>query len=83
MVKLVACGLRLEGRELRNRHFVPAFILGRDEQLKTTSTLIVPPSYFQNNDRVVMRIGSKQTPLRLGNKILMTDEFSQYEIVQL
>ena len=81
--KLVACGLRLEGRELRNRHFVPAFILGRDEQLKTTSTLIVPPSYFQNNDRVVMRIGSKQTPLRLGNKILMTDEFSQYEIVQL
>ncbi|MFP3367439.1 hypothetical protein R0J93_27745, partial [Pseudoalteromonas sp. SIMBA_148] len=61
--KLVACGLRLEGRELRNRHFVPAFILGRDEQLKTTSTLIVPPSYFQNNDRVVMRIGSKQTPL--------------------
>jgi len=81
--KLVACGLRLEGRGLRNRHFVPAFILGRDEQLKTTSTLIVPPSYFQNNDRVVMRIGTKQTPLRLGKKILMTDEFSQYEIVQL
>ena len=81
--QLVACGLRLEGGETRSRHFVPAFILGRDERLQTTGTLIVPTSYFQTDDRVIMRINSKQTPLRLGQRLLITDEFSQYEVVQL
>ncbi|MGB2785476.1 hypothetical protein [Psychrobacter sp.] len=83
--QLVACGLRLEGegRETRSRHFVPAFIIGRDERLQTTGTLIVPTSYFQTDDRVIMRINSKQTPLRLGQRLLITDEFSQYEVVQL
>lgn len=81
--KIVACGLRLEGSQKRSRHFVPAFILGKDEKLKTTGTLIVPPSYFQVDDRVVMRIGNKQTSLRLGRRLIMTDEFSQYEIAQL
>ena len=81
--KLVACGLRLEGSKTRSRHFVPAFILGKDEKLNTTGTLIVPPSYFQIDDRVVMRIGNKQTSLRLGRRLMMTDEFSQYEVAQL
>lgn len=83
--QLVACGLRLEGegRKTRSRHFVPAFILGRDDRLQTTGTLIVPTSYFQTDDRVIMRINSKQTPLRLGQRLLITDEFSQYEVVQL
>ncbi|MDN3453149.1 MULTISPECIES: hypothetical protein [unclassified Psychrobacter] len=81
--QLVACGLRLEGDKTRSRHFVPAFILGKDDQLQTVGTLIVPPAYFQVDDRVVMRIGNKQTSLRLGRRLMMTDEFSQYEVVQL
>jgi len=81
--KIVACGLRLEGSKTRSHHFVPAFILGKDEQLQTTGTLIVPPSYFQAEDRVVMRIGNKQTSLRLGRRLMMTDKFSQYEVAQL
>jgi len=81
--EIVACGLRLEGGQKRSRHFVPAFILGKDEKLKTMGTLIVPPSYFQADDRVVMRIGNKQTSLRLGRRLIMTDEFSQYEVAQL
>ena len=81
--KIVACGLRLEGSKTRSHHFVPAFILGKDEQLQTTGTLIVPPSYFQADDRIVMRIGNKQTSLRLGRRLMMTDKFSQYEVAQL
>lgn len=81
--QLVACGLRLESRDSRSRHFVPAFILGQDEQLQTLSTLIVPTAYFQSNDRVVMRINNKQTLLCLGRRLLVTDEFSQYEVVQI
>ena len=81
--QLVACGLRLEGTATRSQHFVPAFILGREEHLQTTGTLIVPTSYFQTDDRVIMRINTKQTLLRLGKRLLITDEFSQYEVVQL
>lgn len=80
---LVACGLRLEGSVRRSQYFVPAFVLGRDEQLQTTGTLIVPTAYFQTDDRVIMRINTKQTPLRLGKRLLITDEFSQYEVVTL
>jgi hypothetical protein len=80
---LVACGLRLEGRETRNKYFVPAFILGKNEQPKTTGTLIVPTAYFQKNDRVIMRINNNQTLLRLGSRLLVTDEFSQYEVAKL
>ena len=81
--QLMACGLRLEGTETRSQHFVPAFILGRDERLQTTGTVVVPTSYFQTDDRVIMRINTKQTLLRLGKRLLITDEFSQYEVVQL
>lgn len=81
--QLMACGLRLEGRETQKRHFVPAIIIGKDDELQTISSLIVPSSYFQTNDRVVMRINSKQTPLRLGRRLLTTDKFVQYEVAQL
>ncbi|MBF0659158.1 hypothetical protein IPZ60_10430 [Psychrobacter sp. NG25] len=81
--QLVACGLRLEGTATRSQHFIPAFILGREAHLQTTGTLIVPTSYFQTDDRVIMRINTKQTLLRLGKRLLITDEFSQYEVVQL
>ncbi|WP_442069477.1 hypothetical protein [Psychrobacter sp.] len=80
---VVACGLRLEGTETRSQHFVPAFILGREEELQTIGTMIVPTAYFQTGDRVIMRINAKQTSLRLGKRLLITDEFSQYEVVQL
>ena len=80
--QLVACGLRLEGEGKRSRHFVPALLLGKDERLQTISSLIIPSSYFQTNDRVVMRIDHKQTHLRLGRRLILTDEFSQYEIAQ-
>ena len=81
--QLVACGLRLEGKNGRSQHFVPAFILGSDDQLQTTGTLIVPTPYFKTHDRVIMRIDNKQTSLRLGQRLLVTDECSQYEVVQL
>mgnify|MGYP001406385520 FL=1 len=62
--------------------FVPALILGKDEQLQTMSSLIVPSSYFQPDDRVIMRISSKQTHLRLGRRLMITEGFSQYEIAK-
>ena len=81
--QLIACGIRLQDRDSRSRHFVPAFVIGDDEQLQTGCSLIVPTSYFQEGDKVMMRINTKQKTLRLGRRLLMTDEFSQYEVVQL
>ena len=81
--QLIACGIRLQDRDSRSRHFVPAFVIGDDEQLQTGCSLIVPTSYFQEGDKVMMRINTKQKTLRLGRRLLTTDEFSQYEVVQI
>lgn len=81
--QLIACGIRLQDRDSRSRHFVPAFVIGDDEQLQTPSSLIVPTSHFQVGDRVMMRINTKQKTLRLVRRLMMTDEFSQYEVAQL
>ena len=81
--QLIACGIRLQDRDSRSRHFVPAFVVGDDEQLQTPSSLIVPTSHFQVGDRVMMRINTKQKTLRLVRRLMMTDEFSQYEVAQL
>ncbi|WP_201619715.1 hypothetical protein [Psychrobacter maritimus] len=81
--QLIACGIRLQDRDSRSRHFVPAFVVGDDEQLQTPSSLIVPTSHFQVGDRVIMRINTKQKTLRLVRRFMMTDEFSQYEVAQL
>ncbi|MGO1400256.1 MAG: hypothetical protein ACTH23_02785 [Moraxellaceae bacterium] len=81
--QIVACGLRLDGMVTRGRHFVPAFIVGKDEQIQTTASLIVPTSHFQVNDRVVMCVDNQQTSLQIVRSILTTHEFSQYEVVQI
>ena len=81
--QLIACGIRLHNRDNRSRHFVPAFVVGDDEQLQTPSSLIMPTSHFQVGDRVMMRINTKQKTLRLVRRLMMTDEFSQYEVAQL
>ncbi|MBB3107135.1 hypothetical protein FHS24_001652 [Psychrobacter luti] len=81
--QLISCAIRLQDRDSRSRHFVPAFVIGDDEQLQTGCSLIVPTSYFQAGDKVMMRINTKQKTLRLVRRLLTTDEFSQYEVVQI
>ena len=81
--KLIACGIRLQDREERSHHFVPAFIIGEDEQLQTSYSLLLPTSHFQTEDKVVMRINNQQKMLRLGRRLMMSDEFIQYEVLQI
>jgi hypothetical protein len=82
--ELIACALRLDDRSTtRSQHFVPALLVGADEQLQTASSIILPAYHFQSNDRVVMRLGNKQQPLRLQRSLLSTEGFSQYEIVSI
>lgn len=82
--ELTACALRLDDRDTeRSQHFVPALLVGGDEQLQTTCSLLLPAYHFQANDKVMMRLGDKQKPLRLQRSLLSTEGFSQYEIVRL
>ena len=83
---LTACALRLDNSDKldnRGQHFVPAFIIEEDVYLKTDSSLLVPPYLFHTNDKVIVRIGSTQTTLRLQQSLLNTEEFSQYKVVQV
>ena len=81
--KLIPCGVRLQDRGTRSRHFIPALVVGDDEQLQTAYSLLLPTSHFQTGDRVIMRIDNKQKTLRLVRHLMTTDEFSQYEVVQI
>lgn len=81
--ELIACGLRLEDSGMRSQHFVPAFMIGGEDALQTVCSIIVPTSQFQSDDRVMMRLHNKQKSLRLLQCLQSTDEFSQYEVVQL
>ena len=80
--KIIACGICLQDRQNRSQHFVPAFVIGADEHLQTSYSLLLPTSHFQTDDKVIMRINDQQKSLRLGRSLIVTDEFSQYEGVQ-
>ena len=62
---------------------MPAFIVGENEQLQTSYSLLLPTSHFQTDDKVVMRINNQQKMLRLGRRLMMSDEFIQYEVLQV
>lgn len=81
--ELTACALRLDDRGSRSQHFVPALLVGGDEQLQTACSLLLPAYHFQINDRVMMRLGDRQESLRLQRRLLSTESFSQYEVVSL
>ena len=80
--KIITCGICLQDRQNRSQHFVPAFVIGADEHLQTSYSLLLPTSHFQTDDKVIMRINDQQKSLRLGRSLMVTDEFSQYEGVQ-
>lgn len=80
--KLVACGIRLQDRVERSWHYMPAFVIGEDKQLQTTYSLLLPPSHFKTGDKVMMRISKQQKTLCLGRRLMTSDEFIQYEVLQ-
>jgi len=61
---------------------VPAFVIEADKQLQTSYSLLLPPSHFRTDDKVMMRLNNQQKILRLGRRLMTTDEFSQYEVCQ-
>ncbi len=78
-----ACGLRLENKDSRSQVFVPALLLAGNDTLNTKTTLLVPRHNFRIDDKVVLRIGSDQTLLRLQSVYLSSDDFEQYEILRM
>lgn len=80
---ITACGVRLESKDERSQDFVVALLVAGNESLGTQTSLILPQYHFKENDRVVLRIGDKQTNLRLAKNINNSDDMQQYEIVRL
>ncbi len=79
---LSACGIRLNTRDMRSQEFVQAFLIAGDE-LSQQTTLILPRYHFKAGDTVILRLGVKETALRLERNVLTTDEIEQYQIVRL
>ncbi|ALF60158.1 hypothetical protein [Psychrobacter urativorans] len=78
-----ACALRLDNRDNRSQSFIPALLLAAEDDLQTTSSLLVPSYHFKVNDKVIIRLNGEQKPLRLQQTLLSTEEFTQYEVVRL
>ncbi|GAA0310336.1 hypothetical protein [Psychrobacter aestuarii] len=78
-----ACALRLDQGDTRNQRFVPALLLGRDNALQTSCSILVPSYQFKSQDRVIIRLQDKQTPLRLQRRLLTTERFTQFEVAHL
>ncbi len=80
---ITACGVRLDMRDDRSQDFVPALLVAGNETLQTKTNLILPQYHFRENDKVVLRIGNKETKLRLLSTMEKTDDMQQYEIIRL
>ncbi|WP_367108857.1 hypothetical protein [uncultured Psychrobacter sp.] len=80
---LTACALRLDNRDQRSQHFVPALMVAGDQALQTAFTIIVPPYHFKPNDKVMLRIDDKQENLRLQECLINSRVFNQYKVMQL
>lgn len=80
---ITACGVRLTNNDGRSQDFVPALLVAGNDILKTQATLILPRYHFRENDKIVLRIGNKQTTLRLKNNLLSMDDIEQYHIAKL
>lgn len=80
---VTACGIRLETKDNRSQDFVPALLVSGNESLETKTTLIIPQYHFKTGDRVILRIGTKQTNLKLAANLMSTNDMQQYEIVRM
>lgn len=80
---LTPCAVRLDDKGVRSQHFIPAIIVGADDQLQTVSTLLLPKSHFHTKDRVVLRINNEEQSLCLERNLINTEEFGQYEMMRL
>lgn len=79
---LSVCGIRLNGRDMRSKDFVPALLVAGDG-LNQQTTLILPKYHFKEGDTVILRVEQKETTLRLEQNLLATDDVEQYQIVRL
>ncbi|MDO4427317.1 MAG: hypothetical protein Q4B88_04240 [Moraxella sp.] len=79
---LSVCGIRLNGRDMRSKDFVPALLVAGDG-LNQQTTLILPKYHFKEGDTVILRVEQKETTLRLEQNLLATDDIEQYQIVRL
>ncbi len=80
---ITACGVRLDTNDERSHDFVPALLVAGNETLETKTNLILPNYHFKAKDRVVLRIGNKETKLRLLANLQTTNDMQQYEIIRL
>ena len=80
---LTACSLALDNSSAHNLSELPAIMVAGDDDLQTTTSLLVPAYHFSSHNRVVMRIGESKKSLHLKRCLLNTNVFSQYEFEYL
>lgn len=81
---LSVCGIRLRANagDHRPQDFIQAILVSGDG-IHNQPSLVMPRYHFKENDTVILRVENKESTLRLQRKLLIADDFEQYEIVRL
>lgn len=81
---LSVCGIRLRvsAGDTRPQDFIQAILVAGDG-FNNQTTIVMPRYHFRVGDSVILRVGDKESSLRLEKHLLTADEFEQYEVVRL
>lgn len=79
--KATASGVRLNMHDGRPVHFMRALILPEAKAINRAATIITPSFHFNQQDKIKIRIGDKEAKARLGQQIMATGAFYQYDFI--
>lgn len=81
---IVPCGVRILNPESRLPRFMPALIIPKNpEQPDSQTSLMMGRFGYQVDDKLIIRIDSKEVKIRLTALVEMTDDVENYTFVRL
>ena len=81
---IVPCGVRIINPESRLPRFMPALIIPRNPKHPSSQTSLMMVRFgYQVNDKLIIRIDSKEVKIRLNELIEITDDIENYTFVRI
>lgn len=81
---IVPCGVRIINPESRLPRFMPALIIPKNpDQANSQPSLMMARFGYQVDDKLIIRIDSKEVRIRLTELIEMTDDVENYAFVRI
>lgn len=81
---IIPCGVRIINPESRLPRFMPALIIPKNpDQADSQTSLMMARFGYQVDDKLIIRIDSKEVKIRLTELLEMTDDVENYAFVRI